>query len=228
MTQIYRVFAYLGLASVFGALLYGFRFDPAAPRFNVVFNVGLYLAFAVPHLIMTRSWFKNAAWGHPNGSLMERRVFVTVGIALWLTVLALHQPLPGPAFAVPEWLRFVGLLGFILSIVAFFEGATFSSLDGLLGVPGGHMSHSHGEETPLLTEGAYARVRHPMYRAALFAGLCSVLIHGNVAAFFWAVLIGGTFVLFIPIEEQQLVAARGRAYLDYCERTPYRLLRGIW
>ena len=43
-----------------------------------------------------------------------------------------------------------------------------------------------------------------------------------------AVLVGGTFVLFIPIEEQQLVAARGTAYLEYRERTPYRLLRGIW
>jgi protein-S-isoprenylcysteine O-methyltransferase Ste14 len=90
------------------------------------------------------------------------------------------------------------------------------------------MSHSHGNETPLLTEGAYARVRHPMYRAALFAGLCSVLIHGNVAALFWAVLVGATFLLFIPIEEQQLLAARGTAYLEYRERTPYRVLRGIW
>jgi protein-S-isoprenylcysteine O-methyltransferase Ste14 len=228
MTQIYRVFAYFGLASVFGALLYGFRFEPGAPRFNVLFNFGLYLAFAVPHLIMTRSWFKNAVWGHPSGSPTERRVFITVGIALWLTVLVLHQPMPGPSLVVPEWLRFIGVLGFILSVVAFFEGSTFAALDGLLGVPGGRMSHSHGTETPLLTEGAYGRVRHPMYRAALFAGLCSVLIHGNVAALFWAVLVGATFVLFIPIEEQQLMAARGTAYLEYRERTPYRLLRGIW
>ena len=182
MTQVYRVLAYFGLASVFGALLYGFRFEPGAPRMNVLYNFGLYLAFAVPHLIMTREWFKNAVWGHPGGSPTERRVFVTVGIALWLSVLVLHRPMPGPALAVPEWLHFIALLGFILSIVAFFEGSTFAALDGLLGVPGGRMSHSHGDETPLLTEGAYARVRHPMYRAAIFAGLCTVLIHGNVAA----------------------------------------------
>ena len=228
VTQIYRVFACFGLASVFGALLFGFRFDPGAPRSNLLYNFGLYLVFAVPHLIMTRSWFKSAIWGHPAGSPTERRVFVTVGIALWLTVLALHRPIPGPSLAVPEWLRFIGVLGFILSVVAFFEGSTFAALDGLLGVPGGRMSHSHGDETPLLTEGAYARVRHPMYRAVLFAGLCSVLIHGNVAALFWAVLVGATFVLFIPIEEQQLIKARGTAYLEYRERTPYRLLHGIW
>ena len=133
MTQIYRVFAYLGLVSVFGALLYGFRFDPGAPRLNLLVNFGLYLVFAVPHLIMTRSWFKEAVWRHPGGSPTERRVFITVGIALWLTVLVLHQPIPGPSWVVPEWLRFVGLIGFILPIVAFFEGSTFAALDGLLG-----------------------------------------------------------------------------------------------
>lgn len=228
MTSVYRVFAYFGLASVFGSLLYGFRFDPDAPRVNIAFNVGLYLAFAVPHLIMTRGWFKQAVWGHPSGSPAERRVYITVGIGLWLLVLLLHRPLPGPAFDPPELLRFVGVLGFLLSVVAFFEGSTFAALDGLLGVPGGHMSHSHGSETPLLTEGAYGRVRHPMYRAALCGGLCSVLIHGNVAALFWALLVGSTFVLFIPIEERQLVAARGQVYLDYCQQTPYRLFRGIW
>jgi len=209
-------------------MLYGFRFDPEAPGTNIAVNLALYLAFAVPHLIMTRSWFKNAVWGHPSGSPTERRVYITTGIALWLIVLAFHEPVPGPSFPFPEWLRFIGVLGFILSIVAFFEGSTFAALDGLLGVPGGEMSHSHGEETPLLTEGAYARVRHPMYRAALYAGLCSVLIHGNFAALFWGVMIAATFVLFIPIEERQLMEARGRAYLDYRERTPYRLLRGVW
>lgn len=228
MTLTYRVFAYFGLASVFGALLYGFRFDASAPNSNVAFNFGLYLVFAVPHLIMTSDRFKELVWGHPSGSPVERRVFITVGVLLWFGVLLFHKPLPGFGFDPPEWLRFIGVLGFLLSVVAFFEGSTFASLDGLLGVPGSHMSHSHGSETPLLTEGAYGRVRHPMYRAALLAGLCSVLIHGNAAAVFWALLIGSTFVFFIPIEESQLLAARGEAYIEYRQRTPYRLFRGVW
>lgn len=228
MMSVYRVFAYFGLASVFGAMLYGFRFDAEVPGSNVMFNIVLYLAFAVPHLIMTRGWFKEAVWGQANGSPKERRVYITVGVGLWFLVLLLHRPLPGPAFDPPEWLRFVGTLGFLLSVVAFFEGSTFAALDGLLGMPGSHMSHSHGGETPLLTEGAYGRVRHPMYRAALLGGLCSVLIHGTAAAAFWAFMIGSTFVIFIPIEERQLIAARGQAYLDYRQQTPYRLFRGVW
>ncbi len=30
------------------------------------------------------------------------------------------------------------------------------------------------------------------------------------------------------MEERQMIRARGTAYLEYRERTPYRLLRGIW
>ena len=41
-------------------------------------------------------------------------------------------------------------------------------------------------------------------------------------------LTGVTFVFFIPIEERQLAAARGEAYLAYRQQTPYRLFRGIW
>lgn len=90
------------------------------------------------------------------------------------------------------------------------------------------MSHSHGEETPLFTEGQYASVRHPMYRAAILGGLCSILIHPNTAQAFWCVLVGGTFVAFVPVEEEQLIEARGEAYRAYQEATPWRIFRGIW
>ncbi|MHC4090014.1 MAG: methyltransferase family protein [Planctomycetota bacterium] len=228
MKTIYRMFAYFGLATVFGAMLYGFRHDPDAPPMNIAINVGLYLIFAAPHLVMTRGWFKRAVWGDPHGSPAERRVYIIVGVVVWVLVFALHRPIPGPSLVVPEWVRFVGLLGYILAIVAFFEGTTFAMIDGLLGVPGSAMSHSHGSETPLLTEGAYARVRHPMYRAALLAGLCSVVIHGHAAALLWAAMISATFVAFIPIEERQLSAARGEDYRKYREQTPYRIFRGVW
>jgi protein-S-isoprenylcysteine O-methyltransferase Ste14 len=101
-------------------------------------------------------------------------------------------------------------------------------LDGLLAVPGAAMTHSHGAETPLLTEGQYRRVRHPMYRAALLVGLSSLLIHPNVAQAFWCAMIGGTFIAFIPIEERQLLAARGASYQQYMQQTPWRLVPRVW
>jgi len=171
---------------------------------------------------------KQTVWGHPNGSHFERRVYITVSLLLWYAVLVFHLPVSGFTFQLPEWARFIAMLGFLLGVMAFFEGATFANIDGLLGVHGSTMSHSHGPETPLITEGAYSKVRHPMYRAALFAGVCSVFLHGTAASLLWALMIGATFLLFIPIEERQLVAARGDAYREYCKQTPYRLLRGVW
>src|SRR5262249_8686438 len=105
---------------------------------------------------------------------------------------------------------------------------SFEMTDGLLGVPGAVSQYSHGAETPLFTDGPYADVRHPMYRAAMFASLSSLFIHPNVAQLFWVAVIGTTFLAFIPVEEAQLIAARGDDYREYQRRTPYRLFRGLW
>jgi protein-S-isoprenylcysteine O-methyltransferase Ste14 len=225
---VYRVFGYFGLASVFGAMLYGFRYDPSAPAANYLWNAAMYLAWAGVHLGMTRSGFKRAVYGARTGSSVERQVYIGVGVGTWLLVLACHFPVPGVHLVLPDWVRFAADVGFILCVLSFFEGTTFAALDGLLGVPGAAMTHSHGEETPLLTEGQYARVRHPMYRAALLAGLCSLLIHPNTAQAFWCLMIGSTFVVFIPIEERELMDARGDAYRRYMQSTPWRLMRRVW
>ncbi|HLK11974.1 MAG TPA: hypothetical protein VKW76_11380 [Candidatus Binatia bacterium] len=228
MRTIYRIFAYFGLGSIFAALLHGFRFAHGAPAGNYVFDVALYGAFVIPHLVMTRGWFKQAVYGSPAGSAFERQVFIAVSVVTWLAVLWFHRPVPGGAMGMPGPLRFAATVGFVLCILAFFEGLTFAMLDGLLGVPGSAMTHSHGGETPLLTEGNYAKVRHPMYRAALLAGLCSIAMHPHAAQVLWCLMIGGTFVAFIPVEERQLIAARGDAYRSYMQATPWRLVRGVW
>jgi protein-S-isoprenylcysteine O-methyltransferase Ste14 len=225
---VYRVLGYFGLISIFGALLYGFRYDTHAPWRNYVFDVGLYGAWAAVHLVMTRPWFKSRAYGNRAGSPFERQVFIVVTVITWLAVLWYHRPVPG-SFVLPAGpIRFAAHVGFLMCVFAFFEGATFGALDGLLGVPGAVMSHSHGTETPLLTEGRYAQVRHPQYQAAILAGLFSLLIHANAAQLLWCLLIGGTFVAFIPVEEGQLIAARGEDYTAYMQKTPWRLVPGLW
>ncbi len=226
--SVYRIFGYFGLASIFGSMLYGFRYDPFAPASNYLWNAAMYLAWAAVHLGMTRTGFKHAVYGSRAGSPLERRVYIAVGVGTWLAVLAFHLPVPGTEIALPDWVRFAADVGFILSVLAFFEGATFAMLDGLLAVPGAAMTHSHGQETPLLTQGQYGRVRHPMYRAALLVAFCSLLIHPNAAQAFWCVMIGATFVGFIPIEERQLLAARGDDYQLYMQSTPWRLVPRLW
>lgn len=115
-----------------------------------------------------------------------------------------------------------------MAVFTFFEGLTFAAIDGLIAAPGTEMSYSHGAETKLLTEGRYAKVRHPMYQAVIQAGLCSLIIHANLAQLLWVLMIGGTFIGFIPIEEARLLAKRGDDYRAYVLQTPWRLVRRVW
>lgn len=228
MRELYRFYGYLGLAAIFGALIYGFRYDSAAPLRNIPLAAGLYLLWIAVHLGMTTSWFKHRVWGQARGRPAERQVFILVSVTTWLMLYAIHPPIPGPGLVLPSWVQFLGLLLVLMSMRMFFDGMSSATLDGLLAVPGASLGYSHGTETPLMTEGPYARVRHPMYRAAIFAGLASLIIHPNMGQLLWGAMIGATFIAFIPVEERQLRAARGEAYAAYCQRTRYRLFAGVW
>lgn len=228
ITSGYRWVAYFGLMTISASLIWGFRYQADAPWRNYLFNGALYAAFMAPHLLMTRSYWKQAVWGSTRGSQRERQFYILLTIVTWLAVLALHWHVPGPSFSLPTSVRFAGLVGALWSVLLFYQGATRESLDGLLGVPGNQVRFSHGEETPLFTDGPYADVRHPMYRAAILLGICALVMHPNLGQLFWTGLVGGTLIAFIPIEEAQLRAARGDDFDRYREATPYRLFRGVW
>jgi len=210
------------------AFFMGFRHERGAPFSNVLFDILLFAVFIVVHIAMTMPAFKKRVFGRPEGTLFERQVYVTISIVTWVGMYWLHEPIGGFGFTSPAWLEFIGYCAMVLSVVAFFEFATFEAIGGLLGKPGSDLSHSVGEETPIMREGSYAKVRHPMYRAAFFLTVSSLLVHPNAAQLLFAVMTSAAFIAFIPFEESQLIKGRGDAYRDYMLATPYRLFRGIW
>jgi protein-S-isoprenylcysteine O-methyltransferase Ste14 len=224
----YRTFAHFGVVSIFAALLLGFSQDQGATWNQVGINLALYAAFVGSHLAMTLPWWKRLVWKKPEGFPRERRAYVIIAFSSWLFILAFQRPIFEFGLPVPSVLVFVGYAGFLLSFFRFFHGVTFDMIDGLVAVPGASGTYSVGPGTTLYTEGPYAEVRHPMYRAVLQAALFGLLIHPDLAQVFWSVLIAGTFVAYIPFEEKQLLGALGETYLHYRERTPYRLFKGIW
>lgn len=228
MAKLYAWFALLGLMVVAASVLMGFRHEAGAPAGNYVFNGALYAAYMTVHAVMMTPWYKRLTTGAPEGNPGERRIYTVVAVSTWLLVYAIHRPLPGPAIELPGWITFVGYCGFLLGFFAFTEGATFESFKGFFGVPGVEASHTASAETPLQTEGSYARVRHPMYRGFTCLAAASLLIHPHAAQLVWCAVITGSFVAFIPIEEAQLLRARGDAYRAYMQQTPYRLFRGVW
>ena len=222
-----RIAVLIGM-TVAASLLVGFRYDPAAPAINFAFDAALYLAYVAVHYAMMTPAFKRAVTGSPDGSPAERRAYIVVAVVTWVLVYVLHRPLPGPALQANHWVAYAGTCAFLLSFLAFLEGTTFEALRGFFGLPGAEQTHSVSRETPLLTDGSYAKVRHPMYRGAVFMGLSSIVIHPNAAQLVWALAIGATFLLFIPLEERQLLRARGDEYRAYMAVTQYRVFRGLW
>ena len=225
---VYGIFAYLGVVTLFASFTGGFRHDSGASVGNLFYDVALYGVFIGIHLLMTMPAFKAALFGRPEGTGSERRAYVAISVVTWVGVYALHAPVPGFAWTSPPWLQFLGLCGIFLSGVAFFEFATFEGLASLLGMPGAPLSHSVGAETPLMTQGPYASVRHPMYRAAIAMTFASLLVHPNATQLLFALMVSGSFLGFIPFEERQLEQHRGDAYREYRAHTPYRVFRGVW
>jgi protein-S-isoprenylcysteine O-methyltransferase Ste14 len=228
LARLYWLFAYLGVMTMSSSFIMGWRHEPGAPLGNVGFDLGLFLIFIGIHIVMTMPALKKAVFGDPAGNPAERRIYVAVSIVTWVAMYVLHEPIGGFALVSPPWIQFVGLCATLLSVVAFFEFATFESLGSLLGLPGTQLSHTVGMETPLMDQGPYASVRHPMYRAAVCITFSTLLIHPNASQLLFALLTSAAFLGFIPFEEYQLLKARGDEYRAYMQRTPYRAFRGIW
>jgi protein-S-isoprenylcysteine O-methyltransferase Ste14 len=225
---VYWLFACLGLMTFSASFLMGFRYAPDAPSANLWWDVAMYAAFIAVHIVMTMPAFKQTVYGNPAGSPIERRIYITTTIVTWLLIYGLHRPVGGFGYESPAWLQYIGYCAVLLGFMGFFEFANFEVLKSMLGVPGSPLAYAVGSEAPLMTTGAYAQVRHPMYRAAFFIAFCSLLIHPNAGQLLFAVLVSGSFVGFIPFEEHQLLKARGDAYRAYMAATPYRVFPGVW
>jgi protein-S-isoprenylcysteine O-methyltransferase Ste14 len=226
--KLYALFAYIGVMVIPASFIMGFKYDPTAPASNYVYDIVLYLIYIGIHFLMTVPAFKKMVYGKPQGSSAERRVYVTISVVTWIVLYAVHKPLPGFEIAANQWIVFFGLCLVLVGQFAFFEFGNFDALNALFGVPGSGMSHSAGGETPLMTEGSYSKVRHPMYRAALILYMSSVIMHPNTAQLLFAVMVSLSFLVFIPIEEAGLIRGRGEQYRAYQQTVKWRVIRGIW
>jgi protein-S-isoprenylcysteine O-methyltransferase Ste14 len=80
---------------------------------------------------------------------------------------------------------------------------------------------------PVVSTGLYAIVRHPMYSAALLMTAFTPLALGS----YWSLLL---LIALVPalawrlIDEERYLAQHLPGYRDYCLRTRYRLVPGVW
>lgn len=72
----------------------------------------------------------------------------------------------------------------------------------------------------LVTEGIYARLRHPRYVQLLIALIGYALIANYLAAYFVVALWIPAIYIIVLLEERELRDHFGKAYEDYCRRVP--------
>ena len=102
---------------------------------------------------MTIPAFKAMFYVRPEGTPLERRIYITISLVTWVGVYALHRPVGLFDLRSPPWLQFVGICRVLLAVLAFFEFATFEGLARMVAVPASELSHPVGAETPLMKDG---------------------------------------------------------------------------
>lgn len=75
-------------------------------------------------------------------------------------------------------------------------------------------------QSPLLTEGIYARIRHPRYLQYFIVVLGYALISNYLAVYILTALLIPALALVIRWEERELRQRFGKQYEDYCSRVP--------
>lgn len=80
---------------------------------------------------------------------------------------------------------------------------------------------------PVIDTGPYARIRHPMYAAAMLVLLALPVALGSKRAFKPAIVACAALILRIRDEERFLVVNLP-GYREYCARVRSRLIPGVW
>lgn len=228
------VLAYGGAVYLFflGTFLYvmGFLFRAVVPKHvdsgapgplleALLVNGGFLALFALQHAVMARPAFKRR-WTRLVPAVVERSTFVLATCTILSLMVWQWRPMPevvwhveGPA-AVALWS--LSALGWGIVLLSTFLIDHFE-LFGLRQV----VVHFLGRpaESPRFQERSlYRLVRHPLMLGFLIAFWSTPIM--TVGHLFFAVMCTGYILVGVRIEERDLIAVHGEAYLDYRRRVP--------
>ncbi|MFQ5689846.1 MAG: methyltransferase family protein [Gemmatimonadota bacterium] len=144
-------------------------------------------------------------------------VLVAVMLAGMAGMYAARRPLLQIEFGTHYALMGLGVLVYAWAIRWEIALRRHLTLRILTGVP--ELSSEHGQAT-LLTEGSYARVRHPRYVTVMVAILGFALFTNYLAVYALVPLTVGGLYLVVVLEERELVERLGEPYERYRRSVP--------
>jgi len=83
------------------------------------------------------------------------------------------------------------------------------------------------EGQPVIDTGPYSKVRHPMYVGALLMYIATPAALGSWWAYLPLIVVPAMIVLRI-LNEEKVLHRDLPGYTEYCERTRWRLMPGVW
>jgi protein-S-isoprenylcysteine O-methyltransferase Ste14 len=179
------------------------------------FATTMYFLLTDPALVQRRMQAGPAAEREPSQRIIMG--IASLGFVLLVVV---------PAFdhhwrwsAVPVWLVLVSDLGVALSfylIVLVLRQNSYAA--ATIQVEAGQ---------PVVSSGIYGVVRHPMYAAALPMFIFTPLALGSYWGLLPALLVIPA-ILWRLLDEEAYLRRHLPGYVEYCARTRYRLIPGLW
>jgi len=231
MALIAPVYGALSYACFFASFLYavGFIHNLAVPRsidvgptaepaLAIAIDLALLSLFAIQHSVMARQGFKRW-WTRIVPKPLERSTYVLLA-SLVLGALCWHwRPLPDLVWQIadPTWRTAVNtpaVMGWGILFVSTFLISHFE----LFGLTQSFRPDRAGDEAagPLRTPGFYRLVRHPIYLGFVIAFWSTPDM--TVGHLLFAIATTGYIFIGILLEERDLVAFHGAAYVEYRKR----------
>ena len=152
-----------------------------------------------------------------KGVPLTYTVILTVIAIGMIGLFSIRQELLTTDFGTRYPLLILGLLCLVLAGVMRFAIQKHLTMKILLGLPEIAPDRYPRE---LITDGVYARVRHPRYVQLLIALLGYALIANHLASYVVVVLWLPAIYVIVALEEKELLEHFGESYANYCLRVP--------
>ncbi len=152
-----------------------------------------------------------------KGVRLTYTVILTLIAIGMIGLFSIRQELLATDFGTSYLLLVVGILCLVLAGAMRFAIQRHLTIKILLGLP-----EIAPDRYPraLITDGIYARVRHPRYVQLLIALVGYALIANHLASYVVVALWLPAIHVIVALEEKELIEHFGESYANYCLRVP--------